>query len=433
MLGTIDAAEGYQISSDLKPGAVLAAFKAAAPHLGIRANLVFAVDWLFKFTNPIDWTAASRPIVWPSCRLQREELSLGYSQVKTLNRRLVELGLVIMRDSPNGKRYGDRGPQGQIKEAFGFDLTPLAQRYSEFVGIAERIKAEREEIRNLKRRASIARKAIRQLEALASCEGLCGTERIATLLASAEAASCGLAGRGGPIEMAAGVMRLERLQKDLQHEVQTCLDVEAASAAKCANKPVETGPTGPAKWPDITTTKDPINPKDTVETNGHGYDQPAVRTNVLAHQDGGDERTTHNSIDRVTDTFRHSERTPNTKPTEPSTNITPEELLRLAPRLKQYISGRQQTWPAIVDAADWVRSEFGITKHLWSNACVEMGREHAAMAIAIVSTKPADHFRSGPAGYFHGMVTKARSGELNLDRTIWAMRRQERGLFKSYQ
>ena len=46
-------------------------------------------------------------------------------------------------------------------------------------------------------------------------------------------------------------------------------------------------------------------------------------------------------------------------------------------------------------------------------------REQAAIAVAIVSAKPADHFRSTPGGYFHGMVTRAEAGELNLSRTIW--------------
>ena len=52
-----------------------------------------------------------------------------------------------------------------------------------------------------------------------------------------------------------------------------------------------------------------------------------------------------------------------------------------------------------------------------------MGREQAAIALAVVSTKDPAHFRTSPGGYFHGMVAKAKAGELNLDRTQWAMRR----------
>jgi replication initiation protein RepC len=51
-----------------------------------------------------------------------------------------------------------------------------------------------------------------------------------------------------------------------------------------------------------------------------------------------------------------------------------------------------------------------------------VGREQAAIAIAIVSVKPPEHLRSTPGGYFRGMVAKAKSGELNLTRTIWGLR-----------
>jgi hypothetical protein len=50
-----------------------------------------------------------------------------------------------------------------------------------------------------------------------------------------------------------------------------------------------------------------------------------------------------------------------------------------------------------------------------------MGREQAAIALAVVSTKDPAHFRTTPGGYFHGMVAKAKAGELNLDRTLWAV------------
>jgi len=48
--------------------------------------------------------------------------------------------------------------------------------------------------------------------------------------------------------------------------------------------------------------------------------------------------------------------------------------------------------------------------------------EQAAIAVAIVSAKPPAHFRGSPGGYFHGMVSKAKAGELHLARTIWGMR-----------
>ena len=45
--------------------------------------------------------------------MQQEALGLSPTQVKEINRRLIELGLVTMKDSPNGKRYGKRDPKGR--------------------------------------------------------------------------------------------------------------------------------------------------------------------------------------------------------------------------------------------------------------------------------------------------------------------------------
>jgi hypothetical protein len=42
----------------------------------------------------------------------------------------------------------------------------------------------------------------------------------------------------------------------------------------------------------------------------------------------------------------------------------------------------------------------------------------------VVSTKDPAHFRTTPDGDFHGMVAKAKAGELNIDRTLWAGRRE---------
>ena len=98
----------------------------------MSTRLVHAVDWLFRFTQPQDWERGGRPIVWPSALLQQEALGVSESQAKRLNRCLIEAGLVTMKDSPNGKRYGKRDAKGRIVEAYGFDLSPIAARYAEF-------------------------------------------------------------------------------------------------------------------------------------------------------------------------------------------------------------------------------------------------------------------------------------------------------------
>jgi hypothetical protein len=107
-------------------------------------------------------------------------------------------------------------------------------------------------------------------------------------------------------------------------------------------------------------------------------------------------------------------------------HITPATLVELAPRLVPYMPARanDKDWPSIIEAALFLSGEMGINRTLWARACAAMGREYAAVAMAIVSTRPAEHFTSGPGGYFAGMLRKFEKNpqDLCLSRTLWKLK-----------
>jgi replication initiation protein RepC len=371
------------------PRQLLAAFKAAAPRLGVSPRLVHAVDWLFCFTQPQDWEEGARPIVWPSAQMQQEALGLGPSQAKEINNHLIELGLVTMKDSPNGKRYGRRHEQtGRILEAYGFDLSPIAARHAEFVRLAKEAKAERAAIGRLRRRSTIARKAIVQILETAQEYGFDG-EEWSTLNYESNDLVRALRAVESPEEMEAGVESLERWQQAARERLEHLLET------------VETGPKEPENRPHIYNYKPALDlQEDTV-----------ITTNTCS----GKAET------------RVSQSSTPVQPKRPDKGmvhgIAPDELVQLAPKLKPYLRCPDPTWPELVDAADWLRGDLGVSKSLWGEACLAMGRELAAVALAIVSTKEAEHFKTSPGGYFHGLVAKHVAGELYLERTVWALRR----------
>ena len=73
---------------------------------------------------------------------------------------LVDAGLIIRRDSPNGKRYARKGSGGAVSQAFGFDLSPLVARAAEIEGLAEAVMAEERELRYARERITLARRDI---------------------------------------------------------------------------------------------------------------------------------------------------------------------------------------------------------------------------------------------------------------------------------
>jgi replication initiation protein RepC len=247
----------------------------------------------------------------------------------------------------------------------------------------------------LRRRATIARKSITQILETVAEYGFPG-EEWTTLRRETRALSQALRKIERPEEMALGVASLERRQVSARERLELLL----AEAAAKAFESVDSSPLGPENRPHQYTYKPDLNPE---------------QDTVIARKESS--RTGGEAI----------EPPPAPAPREvPETGrvlkFQPDELVKLAPKLKAYLRRPDPTWPELVDAAAFLRSDLGVSKSLWGEACLAMGRERAAIAIAIVSTKDPAHFRTTAGGYFHGMVTKAKAGELHLDRTLWGLR-----------
>ncbi len=97
--------------------------------LGATDRALAILDALLSFHPDTAFYGDSALIVWPS----NEQLiarANGMSPA-TLRRHLanlVDCGLVIRRDSPNGKRFARKGQGGEIEQAYGFDLSPIVAR-----------------------------------------------------------------------------------------------------------------------------------------------------------------------------------------------------------------------------------------------------------------------------------------------------------------
>jgi replication initiation protein RepC len=389
-----------------KPLRYLGAFQEAEPYLGLPAHAFKLLSWLVKQTQSQDWEEGSRPIAWPSARRQQEFLGLSAARVKALNRALFEAGMFVIRDNEQGKRYGRRSPNGRIiiNETFGFDLSPLALRYDEFIRLAAAAKLEREHMKDGRRRVTLARRAIRQIgEQLAELGTLPdGWARLETD-AAALVRSGKQAARSD--ELALIAHSLERRKAEAEQWLR--------EAVALASKPVETSPEGLENEPHTITTNLTINLKDTVvATEESSRIEPEVPLSPPPAP-----------VPASLPAPSHQQLT-----AEREYRIKPAQLLDLVPRLAAYVFTAAPSWRDIVDAAgQGLRTELGVSASLWGEACRVMSREAAALALAVVSTKPAGHFTSGAGGYFAGMLRKFEKGELRLERTIWALRGREGG------
>ncbi|MBN9069763.1 MAG: replication initiation protein RepC, partial [Rhizobiales bacterium] len=130
--------------------------------IGDRALAVLAA--LLSFYPDDELSEENGLVVFPSNR----QLSLrAHGMADTTLRRhlaaLVESGLIIRRDSPNGKRYARKGRGGGFEEAFGFSLAPMLARAGEFSEAAERVRMDNRALKLMRERITLHRRDISKL------------------------------------------------------------------------------------------------------------------------------------------------------------------------------------------------------------------------------------------------------------------------------
>ena len=131
--------------------------------VGVGDRALAVLNALLSFYPDSELSEENSLVVFPS----NAQLSLrahGMADA-TLRRHLAALvgcGLILRRDSPNGKRYARKGRGGDLEEAFGFSLAPLLARVDEFVAAAEQVRADNRGLRLMRERITLHRRDIQK-------------------------------------------------------------------------------------------------------------------------------------------------------------------------------------------------------------------------------------------------------------------------------
>ncbi len=122
---------------------VVAALRNAAPLLGLSASVISTLDAMLSCLAP----KRNHHTVFASNATLTFRLN-GISD-RTIRRHaaaLQEIGLLVRRDSPNGKRFTKHNSHEGKALRFGFDLSPLFEHLHEIAGMAAEVLRERERI-----------------------------------------------------------------------------------------------------------------------------------------------------------------------------------------------------------------------------------------------------------------------------------------------
>ncbi|WP_299682587.1 plasmid replication protein RepC [uncultured Roseobacter sp.] len=400
-----------------KSQAIVATKKVAAA-IGLKSQDLLLLDTFGAITQPQDWEQGRRPIVWASNNFLMEQTGFSLSTLRLHVRRLCEAGLIWMKDSPNGKRYGARDADGYIVEAFGFDLAPLAARAEEFEQLHARLQEERQFCKSLRNTITVTRRVIRAKIEKALESSLRGPwselqEEYALMLEKLPKRSA------GPDKLLNIVDWFKALQERVEAAFEAAFDwpdktdaetpvQEPSSGTNVVQLNTNIGPRGSENGTHILTTKQPDPVKSNCFEKKHAAD-------VAPENPPPDAVERPDEVDLDISWSTHN-RKRSSEVDIPMLMVTCPHFAEMARSLSD---GYIRNWNDLHRAASKIRGLAGISEDAWNASQKVLGPQIAAATMALVFDKYSTGEVSSPGGYLRGMVQKAQAGELHLDRSFY--------------
>ncbi|WP_299749561.1 plasmid replication protein RepC [uncultured Tateyamaria sp.] len=384
------------------------AVKRVGAHIGLKAGDMLLIDTLGAFTQVQDWEEGQRPIVWASNAYLMEQTGFSLSALKRHARRLAEIGVISFKDSPNGKRWGRRDADGRIIEAYGFDLSPLSARVEEFEQLRSELQAERELCQRLKRQITVARRMIRARIEAAYSSALRGPwtqltglfEDLLDRLPRRKTASETLT-------------RLLEWFRELQERVEAAY-LKAVRVDEVVENTAETIEQGKEKTPELDPSEvksephilitNQLNP---VICNRSETEQPAG----VVHSASPEVKVDGELEDWVAETRKKR-----------GAALDLPTVMQACPDFASWahnMGGYLKDWGDLHRVAGQLRPMIGVSEHAWNLAQDRLGPQIATAALVLTFDKHCAGEVASPGGYLRGIVQKAGSGELHLERSFY--------------
>ncbi|ODT74398.1 MAG: replication initiation protein RepC [Pelagibacterium sp. SCN 64-44] len=355
--------------------------KEARLALGATDRALAILDALLSFHPETALYGDSALVVWPS----NEQLigrANGMSPA-TLRRHLanlVDCGLIIRRDSPNGKRYAQKGQGGEIEQAFGFDLAPIVARSTEFKELAEAMRAEKKAYRRVKERLTICRRDIvKMIEA--------GIEE-------------GIPGQWGNVQQAYQAI-VGRLPRTAPRQVLEAIAEELDDL-----------------WQQIRDVLESFVKSTNLNANESQNERHIQNSNSEAKSES------ENGLGKRSEASGSAGEPDNVR-SLPRRELPLGIVLEACPNIRWMVKGggEVRSWRDLLAATETARPVMGISPSAWEDARVAMGEQQAAITLAAIYQK-GDEVKS-PGGYLRYLTERAKEGKFSAWPMIMALVRAE--------
>lgn len=342
--------------------------------LGLGDRALAVLHALLSFYPEQQLSEGGRLVVFPSnAQLSIRAHGIAGSTLRRHLAALVDAGVVIRKDSPNGKRFARKDSRGAIEQAYGFSLAPLLARADEFAQLAQRVVAERQRLRLLRERFSLARRDVAKLISAAITAETPGEwhaleQQYATL-------SSAVGRTASAEELDAAVHALDELRIHLVKLLEIHLNSQDLGADDRQN-----------------------------ERHIENPESDSIYESEQAQETARDEKLAH---------------LPSPAPVNQA--VFPLGLvLKACPDIAMYgPGGTVSGWRDLFSAAIVVRSMLGVSPSVYQDACEAMGPENAATVMACILER-AGHI-STAGGYLRDLTAKARNGVFSVGPMLSAL------------
>lgn len=350
----------------------------ARERLGLQDRPLAVLNALLSFYPAAELCDDNNLVVFPSnAQLTARANGISGTTLRKCLASLVDAGVIIRKDSPNGKRYARKGSGGAIEDAYGFNLGPMLARASEFASLAQEVAAEQRRFRMMKDRLSVVRRDVRKLITAGLEEGVPGNWQVVE--------DC----------FVDAVARIPRRPTIV--DLAECLD-------------------------EMTLLHEQVVSLLEDNDNSRKYDGNAIVFGC--HIQNSKSESIYESEPALEK--KQGEKTEPTK----QVNRTPQQhqsfplplVLKACPEIGAFgPAGNIASWRDLMSAAVTVRSMLGISPTAYQDACEILGDAQAAITVACIYER-SNHINSA-GGYLRGLTAKAREGKFSLGPMLNALLR----------
>lgn len=355
--------------------------------IGLSSAAVQHLHYLISHTRELDWQPGAAPIVYRTVNNTATDRGRSVRQIHNLERALHRAGLIQWNDKENYKRYGRRDNNGNIVYAYGVDLTPLGRMYEHLVELNEQHIAYMEAYNETKRKVSGLRRRI------VSKISLANELRIDVEVCIEHLALLPRISENSPINTLMGILNQAR---NLNFALDDLIEKHRS----------KTHPEVDDSDVDLKETSDPSE-------QNFRHIQPIVSPEsididcnqaVLDDKEGVGEKNHVTGIEHIT--------------YEMVLDAASNEFIECI----QPSAGSDKIQD-VVNAAARMCHQMDIGRFAWASAKSIMGDTAAAVAVVIIDRNRAHPILPvvNPGGVLRGMTAKAKTDELNLRGSLFAI------------